>query len=189
MKPDYNDYANSRFEFEGKRFPVHVTDFSYDWTMQTNGNSQTRNRTTVYPKYLEQGSLNISIIFDSVERYQMFAQWVRDYQYAVTSTSTSSLMFYSRKIGHRGIRGGSLGEGVYYKVAIESLPIRRAVGDVAPTVSLTLPILGDMLDTGWMVGYEEEGSHFSNYDTVVDPTQLASGRDLRNTELMFTSKG
>lgn len=129
---------NARFVFGPDSFPVVATDFSYGWTMTTSAKSQARHAQVIYPKRVEQNSLSLSLVFPSVEEYLAFGNFIRMCQVGLTSFSDPyDLFFISDSIGSNGVK---------YSVAIGKCVMQAKVNDVAPTATLTLTIVRDMLD-------------------------------------------
>lgn len=166
--PVRQDLYNARFEFGHESFDVIVQKFDYSWRLVTTGDSQSRQRHVVYPKRVERTALSVSLIFRNRDEYIAFGKFMRDCHLGLTNYNNPyDLFFISSKIKHANKWFDSESNveryGIKYSVAIKSIPMNVAVDTVAPTMTLTMEIIRDMLepelDEVVGIANAEEGSY------------------------------
>lgn len=149
-----NAGANGSFSYSGGgTFPVYVVSYSYSWSLETKGSSQARQRQTIYPFRRSQSDINVTLQFPTRERMREFADWCRTYHLAVTSSSgivgengvpdmVFTLNIPSRTYEMSGQPYSYNGRSFTYNVLMPSINVVQSNESIAPTMRLTLRIVG-----------------------------------------------
>lgn len=143
--------ANARFYYSGGSRDVNITRFSYSWNLAKKGNSQARQRQTVYAWRAVQSDLTVELQFSNMDSYRDFAEFARAYHLAVTNVAgqvgnnVPAMYLVSDVIPHQTLEENGMAArgGIKYAVALPSIPLAYTNDSVAPTMRLTLRILAD----------------------------------------------
>lgn len=134
---------NAYFEYNGERFYVKATKFSYSWALKNKGASQSKQGYTIYPYRYEQSPLNVTIIFETPDRYTEFRKFIYRYHNDITSRSGTVPAMYFRGYNMNEVRGYRQSDGFSYEVTIESAPFRYSYDMVAPEMTLQMAIVSN----------------------------------------------
>lgn len=164
---------NGLFEYGSNRFSVNVTSFSYSTTLRTKGGSSGRQRQVVYPVRVEQSDLNVELIFRDPEEYHAFGEFIRQYHLTSTSSTIAPMMWF---------KSPAIGSGVNYGVAVDQVPMSFTNNmPPAPTMTLRLKILRDMIDTSEVSASKMTG----NMQWLVDKNTAAEILEAINKDDSF----
>lgn len=163
----FSEPRNATFSYASRVANVWVTKFWYSWTLLTKSSSISRLAQTTYPFRAVQGELNVEMIFTSGRDYIQFCNFARDYHQAVANGSgklggsvpelvfsCGSIPAVTSQLDGRGDAGG-----IEYSVAIPTVPVKVSYDAVAPTMTLSMPILsGNEMMGGASSSYSLNGS-------------------------------
>ena len=169
-RPIHGGYSyNAELSYSGGDFSVNVIEFSYPWELASSGTAKGRQAQTIYPWRVVQGNLAVKLQFRDVNEYRDFAEYVRGYHLAATQGNSMPKMTFSSSVIGTG--------GISYQVIIPSVQQQYQFNMApAPTISLTLTIVKDMIDTG-----DTSSSSMTGSETDLTDSYKATDSDVASS--------
>ena len=164
-----SDIYNAYFSYNGLKHDVILLDFKYGWA-ESISQSQMRQGVGIYPIRAMQTDLNVTVIFRNPEEEMEFADFVRAYHLDQTSGKNKPNMRLVCECISKD-----------YEVIITNVPQEHDYKTVTPTLSLSLKIVRDMLDYGYVqpswVSGNEQGVIIGDEDNLVTKVDIISSVD------------